>query len=353
MNPIYVVLVNTNGWRNTIECLESVLRSDYAATRVFVMDNGSSDGSLDQIQAWADGRLAPPTDPTGRLTHLVVPPVRKPVAMARLGRDELEAGAPIDWARHRVAVVACGANLGFTGANNVAIRRVLHSEPDASVLLLNNDTVIAPSAIALMAARAAAAGGTAAVGCTLLQYQHPDVLETQAGATLTSWNGFSALVGAGTARSASRPADPPLDFISGCCILVPRRILDRVGGLDERFFIYCEDADWGMRIRSAGFSLAYCAEAEVWHKGGATAVHRSAFHDYHNAKSVMHFVRKHRPAMFPAAALYLLARMMAPKLARGQWVRLRAVWRGLADFAREARRQASPAPRAHPLANAG
>ncbi|HYC50052.1 MAG TPA: glycosyltransferase family 2 protein [Gemmatimonadaceae bacterium] len=334
--PVYIVLVNTNGWRDTIECLESVLRSDYPDVRVVVVDNGSTDDSLARIREWAAGTLAASGDSSGRLSHLVTPAVPKPLPVACRTRDELVAAGDIDWTRHRMAVVANGRNLGFTGANNVAMQYVMrHGEPSATVLLLNNDTVIAPQAITRMVGLASANDNAAAVGCTLLQYQHPDVVETRAGARVQMWNGFSRLIGWGTPRGAARPSDQAMDFISGCCILVPRAVLDRVGPLDERFFIYCEDADWGVRIRAASFRLAYCAEAEVWHKGGATAVHRSVFHDYHNAKSVLHFVWKHRPAMFGLAGTYLFARMVAPKLVRGQWARSAAVVRGIADFIRE------------------
>jgi hypothetical protein len=138
-----------------------------------------------------------------------------------------------------------------------------------------------------------------------------------------------------------------MDFISGCSMLVPRETFQRVGLLDERFFIYCEDADLCLRMRDAGLPLRYCAEAEVWHKGGATAVHHSSFHDYHNAKSLLHFVRKHRPRMLPIAAAYLAVIFFTRKIARGQWARVRSVWRGFTDFRAEVRRPGHPAARTY------
>jgi GT2 family glycosyltransferase len=336
-NPVYVVLVNYNGWRNTVECLESLLRSDYPALRVLVLDNGSTDGSLARLRGWSEGA----DDERGQsasLAHLSTPPVRKPVPIAQLSRAAIESGTPVDWRQVKIAIIDCAANLGFAGANNVAFRYVMSREPDSYLLMLNNDTVVAPTAISALVATAEADAGYGAVGATLLQYHAPDRIETFGGAMVDSWNGLSRLRGWGTARSAPREPSSEMDFISGCCMLVPHAALGRVGLIDERFFLYCEDADWGLRVRQAELRLTYSPAAEVWHKGGATAVHRSEFHDYHNVKSVLHFVRKHRPVFLPVAVAYLAARFTLPKIARGEWRRLRPVWRGFADFVREARR---------------
>src|ERR1700757_2392454 len=75
---VYIVLLNWNGWRDTIECLESVLRLDYPDYKVIVCDNASSDGSMEHIRSWARGDLAAESR-TPALASLVTPPVPKPV----------------------------------------------------------------------------------------------------------------------------------------------------------------------------------------------------------------------------------------------------------------------------------
>lgn len=342
--PVYVLLVNTNGSGDTIECLESLLRSDYPDVRVLVMDNGSRDGSEERIRAWALGTDPPPAPASSLPQEVRAPAVSKPIGFVTLTREELQAGAPLDWSSTRVALVLCGANLGFTGANNVGFRYVRARERDAYLLLLNNDTVIAPTAVSRMVAVAEANANAGSVGATLLQYRAPDRVETYAGARLARSTGFSSLIGAGAPRSAPRDSQVALDFISGCCMLIPGPVAARVGELDERFFIYCEDTDWGLRISSAGFDLLIAPDAEVWHKGGGTTVHRSEFHDYHNVKSVLHLIRKHRPAALPIAVPNSIARFLLPKLWRGQWGRMRAVLRGYRDFWRETRRASPRSP---------
>src|SRR5215216_1773411 len=76
---VHILLLNFNGWRDTLECLESVLRLDYPDFRVIVCDNGSSDGSGERIRAWAEGSEPAPTSDVASLAQLVDPPIGKPL----------------------------------------------------------------------------------------------------------------------------------------------------------------------------------------------------------------------------------------------------------------------------------
>ena len=327
---VIVVLLNCNGWRNTVECLESVLRSDYPELRVFVVDNGSTDGSLERIREWARGQVLAPLPPPA-LAAAGTPPLPKPIPLAEWQRADLDAGVPLDWGGARAGIVDVGTNLGFSAGNNVALRYIEKHEPASYALLLNNDTVIASSAVSAMVAAATSAGGPSAVGATILQYQAPDRVETFGGNTISIWHGCSNMIGWDTPRTAVRPP-VEMSFVSGCCLMMSPDALSRVGTFDERFFIYNEDADWGVRARARGVRLTYSAEAEVWHKGAATTIPKTAFHDYHNTKSLLHFARKHRPRLFPMALLYLTARFTLAKIVRGEWPRLGAVRSAMSDF---------------------
>jgi GT2 family glycosyltransferase len=172
-----------------------------------------------------------------------------------------------------------------------------------------------------------------AVGATMLRYSDPDILETAAGGTFSEWHGMGGPIRAGSRRTAPRPPIERLDYISGACLLIPARVVERAGLMDERYFLYGEDVEWGARIRDAGFGLAYCAEAEVWHKGSASTVRRSELHDYYNVKSPLLLVQKRHPRRLPAAFAYSVGRCVLPKIVRGEWQRLRSVWRAYRDFA--------------------
>src|SRR5215211_7434237 len=169
---VHILLLNFNGWRDTLECLESVLRLDYPDFRVIVCDNGSSDGSVERIRAWAEGSEPAPTSDVPSLARLVDPPIGKPVHYVSYTRAEAERGGRGNAADDdaRLILVSVGENLGFTGGNNVGLRYLQSRGERGHVLVLNNDTVVEPSSLRLMVERLEANRQLAAVGATLFWY---------------------------------------------------------------------------------------------------------------------------------------------------------------------------------------
>jgi GT2 family glycosyltransferase len=324
---VFVVLVNYNGWRDTIECIESVLSSDYPAIRIVVVDNASADGSLDQIATWAASRTPGPGI--------------RAVRAARFRAADFAVAEPGAWISGNdddaipMALVAAASNAGFAAGNNVALRWIVRQFPGAHALLLNNDAVVEPTAVSALASEAERDPDVAATVPVILEYHQPHRVEALGGGKVRRWNAFSTMAGSGSSRAVARGAKVDLDFPSGCCMLMTPAALVRVGILDERYFIYCEDSDWGVRARDAGMTLRFVGSAEVRHKGSATFGRRSVFHDYHNARSVMHFVAKHSPNTLIPAAAYGGVRFLAGKLLRRDWAGARAILRGFRDFSRD------------------
>src|ERR1700694_2988487 len=114
-----VILLNWNGWKDTIECLESVFRLNSPDFRVVVCDNASADGSLEKIKQWARGEL-PAESANPLLSHLTLPPFPKPILYCELTREEAESGT----ATHScpLTLIQNGANVGFAAGNNVGLR---------------------------------------------------------------------------------------------------------------------------------------------------------------------------------------------------------------------------------------
>jgi len=324
---VHVLLLNWNGWRDTIECLESVLRLEWPELRVIVCDNGSTDGSEARIAEWARGALDAPVSTHPALAALVTPPVRKPIPMVRYDRAAAERGGD-PAADARLVLIQNGANLGFAAGNNVALRYLLARGARGYVWVLNNDTVVAPDALAALVAAARDDASIGAVGSTYLDYREPQQVVERAGGRLSRWTGW-------TRPAVDAEAAERLDFVKGASVLVPMEVLARVGPMDERYFLYSEDVDWSIAMRARGFRLAYAAASRVWHKEGAASGHRSPVHDRHSVKSALTLVAKHDPLRLPAAALYSAVRCAAPKVVRGEWARLGAVAHAWRDFARD------------------
>jgi GT2 family glycosyltransferase len=77
----------------------------------------------------------------------------------------------------------------------------------------------------------------------------------------------------------------PTGYLTGCCLLAPRAVWERVGLLDERYFIYAEDADWCLRARAAGYRLLFVPTGRLWHKVSAASGAASPFKIYHRLRA--------------------------------------------------------------------
>jgi GT2 family glycosyltransferase/ADP-heptose:LPS heptosyltransferase len=279
---VRILLLNWNNATDTIECLESVFALDYDRFDVVLCDNGSTDGSVERIAAWAAAR-----------------------------------GTPVP-----LRILEIGANLGFAGGNNVGLRAILAEGGAEYVWLLNNDTVVAPGTLRALVERARETPSVGAVGGTMLEYHAPHRVQGVAGGRLSLWHGMMSHIGYGRPASAPRRQPRRLDFVSGCCLLMPVSVLEEVGLLDERFFMYGEDYDWSVRMRHHGKVLVYAPSAEVWHKGGGTSVYGSPVHDYGNVIAPLLLIAKHHPWRLPVAVAYSLYRCLLPKIVRLEWRRL-------------------------------
>jgi GT2 family glycosyltransferase len=293
---VYVVIVNWNGWTDTVECLESVFRSDYPDYRVLVCDNASSDGSLERIRAWADGRLEAPPPRASSLRHLSTPPVPKPLRYV-VGSTEgsIHAAVPL-------ALIPTGSNLGFAGGNNVALRLALARDDFEYAWLLNNDTVVEPDALRELVSRMGAKPEAGMCGSTLRFYEPPHEVQAYGGATYNRWFAIPHNInrlreGDDTARIESR-----LAYVMGASILVSKPFLREIGLMSEDYFLFFEELDWATRARGR-YWLAYAPESRVYHKSGrSTGLSGSNYSktgDFYMNRSQLVYARRHTPWLIP------------------------------------------------------
>jgi GT2 family glycosyltransferase len=337
---VAILLVNWNGWSDTLDCLENIFRLDYRNFVVVVCDNASSDGSVEQIRAWIRGTSSHVRMADARRGQSTAA-IEWPIAFAELTRTEAEAGGPTP-GDARIVLVQNGANLGFAEGNNVGLRYLIRQPDIDYVWLLNNDVVVEGPTLTELVRCARSEPGIGAVGATIYEYSEPNLVQAAGGGVFSRRNFVPRLITAPRyRRGGQRNVAPTLDFIAGACMLVRLEELKTVGLIDESFFIYCEDVDFCVRLRAVGSRLVHATAARVWHKGGSTVGHRSERHDYYTVRNTMALVRKHYPLMTPFIATYLIYRAVLPKIVRGQWARLAAGWRGYRDFTK---RVTGPAP---------
>lgn len=268
---VYIIIVNWNGWADTLECLSTVFRSTYPDYRVIVCDNGSCDDSVARITGWGAGALRYPVSgsPLGDLMVATDRHIRTVIVPHDQNFSSWAANS--DW---DLLVVAIGSNLGFAAGNNVGMRIALALGDCAYVWLLNNDTVVDPDALSAMICRMEVVPRAGMCGSRIHYYHEPDKIWALGGGHFRKLIGRSENVGLGLDISRGFLMDTDavehaMEYPAGASMLVREAYLREVGLMDESYFLYCEEPDWVIRGADR-FSLAYARDSIVFHKVAAS-----------------------------------------------------------------------------------
>jgi GT2 family glycosyltransferase len=320
---VVTILVNWRGVEDTLECLESLLASDYPNQTIVVVDNGSGDGSLEKILAWAKGALS--VTPKGAIGQKRLPnPCTKPVSLTLISCDELE--YDIGWlGTPQIFLIDAKRNLGFAGGMNLGISFALSRGDVQFVWVLNNDTIVARDCLLRLVGRIAQDDAIGMCGCRVLYYDDPSIIQALGGARISRVLGRSRLIGNGliaTTEVNNSIIEKQFDHLCGVSMLVTRSFIQQVGPMEESYFLYYEEADWAERAKPH-YRLAYADKAVVYHKEGASIgssrIHsrRSVLSAYFLVKSRLRFTRRFHAWALPCVITYCLF-LVARAFADGQ-----------------------------------
>lgn len=287
-----VVVVNWNGLADTTACLESLLAAAPGPARVVVVDNGSTDGSLEALERWRASHALP------------------------------------------LSIIAAGSNRGFSGANNLGLAELAGDPTITHFLLLNNDATVDRGFFGQVAHALAAAPDAGILGPTIYVAGRPGEVWYAGGRFVP----LRALV----VHDRIVPREPrplPTEFVTGCAMVISRRAWTTLGPLPECYFIYLEDAEYSWRAREAGLPVLYAPRAVGYHAVGA-AVGRSVPHpqvEYWHTRHRALFARRNLHGWRRWGALaYLVVTKPARalvQLLRGRpalaWAALRGTAQGL------------------------
>ncbi len=261
---VAVVVLNWNGLADTVRCLESLFQVSYPDYYVIVVDNGSANDEAGALQR-------------------------------RFG--------------DRIVLIANDRNYGFTGGCNIGAARALELGCDY-LLLLNNDTVVAPDFLEELVKAAEALPDAAALCPKVYFLDWPDIIYS-AGGEVNLWLGRSRQVGRGQPDQGQFDRLRPCDYADGCCMLIPRRAWEAVGPLDDDYFTYWEETDWCFRARERGLRCYYVPTARIWHKAARSVDPDPRFYYFFRRNAIL-FLRKRGKPYHLATALAYHYLVLAP-----------------------------------------
>ena len=284
------VILNTNHRDDTLQCLASLEQSDYPNQRTLLLDNASTDGTVAAVK----------------------------------GR----------WPA--VQVIELKENLGYAGNNNVGIEAAI-AQGAEWVFVLNEDTWQAPDCISRLIAVGESDVKIGILGPMVYHASEPTIIQSAGGrmdAYYREWH-----MGRNEPDQGQFHEPHPVEWISGCGILVRRALIEQVGAIDARFFYYAEELEWCLRAREAGWKVVHVPEAKLWHKGVTRDYQPKPSVTYYATRNRLLLLLKHH-ASLPAwmVTWAQLLRTLASWTLRPKWrskvEHRKAMWRGMIDFVR-------------------
>lgn len=279
MIHISIVIVNYNSEGDTLECLDSLLKikSPGFTYSINVVDNASKE-------------------------PLVLP---KKYQLPNIG------------------VIRSESNLGFTGGNNMGIHYCVEKHNSDFVLLLNNDTTVDANFLAELVKHAEKNPIAGLISSKIYfskgrefhidNYDKKDLgkIIWYAGGSI-DWNHLVAFHrGVDEVDKGHFDNQIESDFATGCSVLIRREVLEKVGTLDKRFFLYMEDVDLSVRAKKSGYEIHFAPKSIVWHKNaGSSGGSGSGTHQYYQTRNRLLFAFKHGGKKQWLTALRLIANFL-------------------------------------------
>jgi GT2 family glycosyltransferase len=254
MTPkVSIILLNYNSFVDTNDCLDSLAKCTYANFDVWIVDNASSDDSIQKLQN--------------------------------------------NYSQHHY--IHSKENKGFSGGCNVGSKAALENGAEY-LLMLNNDTEVDPDLLSHLVDVAEAKENVGLVGGKSYFYSDKNVF-WDAGGIINLRSGNGKRIGHFEEDKGQYDTERKVEFVTGCLMLIPEKVATEVGLLPECYFFGVEEWDYGCMVRKAGFDLWFAPKAKIWHKVGGAHSDVDPVYYYNFIRSRLLFMRRNA-----SKAAYLL-----------------------------------------------
>jgi GT2 family glycosyltransferase len=285
---VSVIILNWNGFEDTSELLLSLREVRYPTLKIFVVDNHSSGNDAVNLE---------------------------------------------DTFKNYIKVISSSSNLGFTGGNNLGIKKALEDNTDY-ILLLNNDTTVRPDFLEILVNKFTIDSQVGIVAPRINYYDEQQRIWTDGGK-------ISRIRGSGFAYSDNLETEAKMDdksvaFVSGCCMLIKREVFLDIGLFDENYFLYVEDTDLCLRTIRAGYKIYVVPRAKIFHKVNKATKKKPSSHAlYYVTRNRLYFTKKNFGDSHYLTIAYLFLSMAVKSLGwilLGRLSNIVSVYRAFKDF---------------------
>jgi len=283
----HIIIINYNGYNDTIECLNSIKDSNTKDYEIVLIDNNSTDNSVQVLQEWVDS------------------------------------------SHQNIKFIKSLKNGGFSYGNNLGINYALSQNSD-NIILLNNDTIIDKDAINNLV-NSPLNDNLTILGGVSYYHDKPDTIWFDGG-IIDTYKAKSYHLNRGK-KSPSKIDN--ISFITFCYVLIPPKVIQKVGLMNEEYFMYVEDMEYCYRATQNGIKLNIVPNSKIWHKVGASSgAEVSEFSAYWITKNKVKFIFENLPLFQKISAFtYLIVSRVRlfQWILQGKFNLVNAQFRGLRD----------------------
>ncbi len=248
---IIAITINWNGYKETVDLIESFKKVTYTNLEIIVVDNNSQPEEVEKLKS-----------SIGNSAQLII----------------------------------LNENTGFAGGNNIGIAEAIRQYSDF-ILIINNDTIVEPDFLEFLVKKIETDDNVGIVAPRINYYDQPNKIWTDGGK-------IKRIRGSGFAysdklESEVEQTDKEVSFVSGCCLLIKKEVFLNVGLFDENYFLYNEDTDFCLRTLKAGFRIYVIPQSKIYHKvNRSTEKKLPLLPLYYTTRNRLYFVKKNFPATF-------------------------------------------------------
>lgn len=234
---VYIIVLNWNGKNDTIGCLNSLKEINYNNYKIAVIDNGSVDDSVFEIK-----KQFP-----------------------------------------EVEIIENKINLGFAGGNNIGIKYAMKNQADY-ILLINNDTITDSNFLIKLVEVGESDKGIGILGPKILFWSEPSRIWF-AGGKVNWLKNKGTHIGLDEIDKGQRDKKGEVDYLTGCCLLIKRKVIEKIGILAGDYFLYYEDTDFSLRTKNSGYKCFYVPESKIYHKISKSTKPGSSSYVYYHTRN--------------------------------------------------------------------
>jgi GT2 family glycosyltransferase len=280
---VSIITVNFNQLHHTLALLKSLQNVTYSEFEVIVVDNAS---------------------------------IKNPTL-------EIESQFP------DVAVIASPMNLGFAGGNNLGIK----AASGKYILFLNNDTEVDPGFLEPLVELFENNPEAGAASSKILYHNSDNIIQYAGSTALDPFTGRNKRIGYREKDQGQHDVLRETDLAHGCAMMVPRKVIDKVGLMPELFFLYYEEIDWCESIKRGGYKIYYVPGSRVFHKESMSVGKNSTLKTYYMTRNRLLFMRRNSSGAHKIMAMLYFLCLALPKnlisyLAQRELEHIKAFWRG-------------------------